>query len=438
MTKNVNPLSPPPSTWRRILRVCIDAGRGFIQDDCYSRASALTFYSLLSIVPVLAILFGIAKGFGFEQALEIDISEHFHQQREIMDRLIAFARSSLLNAQGGVIAGVGVILLLWSVLGLLSNIESTLNAIWKIRLSRTYSRKIIDYLAVMIIAPLFFVTSSSITLFLSTHITRTARESAIFEVISPFLLFILKLFPFFLSAVLFVFIYLFMPNTKVYLRSALLAGIVAGTAFQIWQWVYIHFQLLATSYGAIYGSFAALPLFLIWLQVSWLILLAGAELGFEIENDLFIPYRQLIPLSRKAAALLITFRCIEAFVKGEAPQTDRSLAHELGTSLNPIHDILEILQEAHLLSAVSYHHKTIGYQPARAIESLTFEKVCQAVDHSQDLLASVQQSSVLTKIEEYLKEANQTLEESPQNGSLYKQLGLSHLTPDSSSSLISY
>ena len=312
--------------------------------------------------------------------------------------------------------------MLWSVLGLLSYIENALNAIWKIPVGRPLHRKISDYLATMLICPVFFVTSSSITVFLPTQIAATAHANVFTEAISPVLLFILRLSPFFLSWLLFTFIYLFLPNTHVYLRSALIAGLIGGTAFQLWQWIYIRFQIGVASYGAIYGSFAALPLFLIWLQVSWLILLAGAELAFEIENDLFIPDRKAISLSTKAAALLITFRCIEAFVKGSKPQTDRTLAHELGISLNHLHIILEALQDEKILSAISYRNRTIGYQPARAVESITFNTVCDAIDKSNELIASVAESTPLRKIQEFLQKSDQVIETSPLNLQIYPAL----------------
>lgn len=403
------------SIWRRIFRVCYDATRGFIADDCYTKGSALTFYSLLAIVPVLAVVFGIAKGFGFEPALEKEIIIRFSEQREVMNKLIEFAYSWLHNAKGGIIAGIGTIVLLWSVLGLLSNIENALNAIWKIPVARPYSRKISDYLATMLICPIFFVTSSSITVFLSTQIAATAHSNLLTEAVSPVLLFILKFFPYFLSWVLFTFIYLFLPNTTVYLRSALIAGFVGGTAFQLWQWIYIHFQIGVASYGAIYGSFAALPLFLIWLQISWLILLGGAELAFEIENDLFIPNRRSITLSSKAAALLITYRCIEAFVKGRPPQTDRTLANELGISLNHLHNMLDVLQNEKILSAVFFRSKIIGYQPARAIDAITFSSVCNAIDRGSDLEASIEDSDLLRKIQDYLNQNDKALDQSPIN-----------------------
>jgi membrane protein len=415
---------PPASLpfWKRVYKILLDAARGFIEDDCYSKASALTFYSLLSIVPILAVVFGIAKGFGFEQPLEAMLTQQFAEQKEVLDKFIQFAYSWLHSVKGGVIAGVGVVVLLWSVFGLFNNVETTLNAIWKVPYSRPYSRKISDCLAAVIICPIFFITSSSITVFLTTHISESAHDNAIYEVISPFLLFLLKLSPYFLSWVLFTFLYLFMPNARVYLRSGIIAGILAGTAFQLWQWIYIRFQIGVASYGAIYGSFAALPLFLIWLQTSWLILLAGAEIAYEIENDLFTPFRRYLPLPTKAAALLITYRCIEAFVKGGKPPTNQSLARELGISLYHLQHLLDALQKQHILSAIAGQNRSIGYQPAKPIEMITFMSVSHAIEQSNALMASVTESSPLNKILDYLDSTEQSIEKSPENQILYKAL----------------
>jgi len=404
----------PLSLMKRSWRVAKDTAFGFINDDCYSKASALTFYSLLSIIPVLAVLFGIAKGFGFEQALETEINVRFAEQREIIAKLIQLAYSWLLNAEGGVIAGIGTVVLLWSVFGLLSNIETALNAIWKTRYSRPYARKISDYLATMIVSPIFLVTLSSINVFIHTQFKRN-QDNVFIEAVSPIILFSLKFFPYFLSWALFTFIYMFMPYTKVYARSAIIAGVIAGTMFQAWQWGYIKFQVGVSSYGAVYGSFAALPLFLIWLQISWLILLAGAELAFETENDLFIPAREVSPISMKATALLITFRCVDAFAKGDPPITDRLLAHELGMSLNHLHSVIEILENERILSIAAYHNKTIGYQPARAIDAITFQSVCRAIEHGSSLVGAVKDSPQLDRITDYLAKSNKVLSDSEHN-----------------------
>lgn len=412
----------PLLSWhQRLFRVVKDSAKSFVEDDCYARASALTFYSLFSIVPVFAVLFGIAKGFGFEKSLEFEINQQFVEQKELIEKLIQFSYSWLDTVRGGLIAGVGAITLFWSVFSLLNNIESALNFVWKTRSQRSYFRKMNDYLATMVISPILFVTSSSITVYLSSHLVETSHDSLLIEVVSPILLQLLKLFPFFLSGFLFSFLYLFLPNTKIYFRSACLAGFLAGSAFQIWQWIYIKFQIGAASYGAIYGSFAALPLFLIWLQVSWVILLAGAELAYQIENDLFIPNRKQTTITTKTAALLIVYRCVEAFCKGSPPVTDQSLGRELGISLYHLQNLLEVLNRGGILTSLILKDGTVAYQPAKNTHLITLASVCKIIDEEDSVLASVEDSPAIHTILGYIKKTEEKNEEDPLNIPVYTQ-----------------
>jgi len=384
----------------------------FVNDDCYTKASALTYYVLLSIVPVLAVLFGIAKGFGFEGPLKSEISQRFAEQPEVVEKLIQFACSWLQNVQGGLIAGIGTILLLWTVLGLLNSIEGALNAIWKVKLGRPYHWRLSNYLATIIMAPLFLVTVSSLNVYLS-HTAQSPDQNFWMGAVSPFLLFLIKLSPYLLSWILFTFIYQFMPNTKVDFKVSLIAGILAGTAFQIWQWVYIQFQVMATSYGIVYGSFAALPLFLIWLQTSWLILLAGAELAVEIENNDYLSGHHLTKISRKVAALLITYKSVEAFSKGIPPYTTRQLVQALGFSFQEVQRLIDILHRAGVLSAVLLSSNTVGYQPGKDLHSLTMKDVWDAVESEDQIDAYLSDSPELLKIQATLKTADEALRESP-------------------------
>lgn len=412
---------PLLSWYHRLFRVVKDSAQGFVEDECYSRASALTFYSLLSIVPVFAVLFGIAKGFGFEKNLEFEINQHFIEQKELIEKLIQFSYSWLETVRGGLIAGVGAIALFWSVFGLLNNVESALNFVWKTRSQRSYLRKMNDYLATMVISPILLVTSSSITVYLSGQLVETSHESLLIEVVSPLLLYFFKFFPFLLSGFLFSFLYLFLPNTKIYFRSACLAGIIAGSAFQIWQWIYIKFQIGAVSYGAIYGSFAALPLFLIWLQVSWVILLAGAELAYQIENDLFIPNRKQTRMTTKTAALLIVYRCVEAFCKGNSPLTDQALGRELGVSLYHLQKLIEVLNRGGILTSLVLKDGSTGYQPAKNTHLITFAEVCKILDEEDSILASVEDSTAMNTILCYIKKTEEKNEKDPLNIPIYTQ-----------------
>ena len=363
----------------------VDIFRNFLRDNCYEKASALAFYSALSIVPVLAVVLGIAHGFGFGNDLESDLSNQFFQQPEVKDKLLEFAHSWLQNVEGGVIAGVGTLILLWSVISLLISVESSLNDIWKIKNGRTFFQKIRDYLMVVIIAPLIFVASSSISIYLLGQVTKSAEGNVFFETLSPVLLFFLGLFPLFLMWILFTFLYLFIPNTKVYFREALIAGLLAGTAFQLWQWLYIKFQLNVTTYNTVYGSFAAVPLFLIWLQVSWMIVLLGAEIAVEIENGFFMSNRNPRFLTFKEAALLVMQKCTEVFAKGEPPLNDLQLKKQLGIPLDHMHTLLEVLHKDHLLSAVALEDGSLGYQPAQSAKNITPELVNEACDKLQQV-----------------------------------------------------
>lgn len=397
-------------------------GKNFFRDNCYDKASALAFYSALSIVPVLAVMFGIAQGFGFGKDLEANISDQFFQQAEVKDKLIQFAHSWLQNVEGGVIAGVGTLILLWSVISLLISVESSLNEIWKINTGRRFLQKIRDYLTVIFIAPLIFVASSSINFYLVSQVTATARSNVFVEQLSPYLLFFLSLFPLFLIWILFTFVYIFVPNTRVYFREAAIAGVIAGTAFQLWQWLYIKFQLNVTTYGAVYGSFAAVPLFLIWLQVSWIIVLAGAEIAVEMENGFFMRNRKPQILPVKTAALWVVYSCADAFAKAEPPMTDLDLKNQLGIPLNHLHRILEVLCKNRIISEVSLGGETLGYQPAQAIQNITPQLVGDAIDKLDEIPAHVTENAELEKIEQLVSEMNKPSSHSFGNKSLYSIL----------------
>ena len=266
------------------LRIILLALRGFDENKCQLRASALTFYTLLSIVPVVAMAFGISKGFGLDKMLEKQLLEKLPGQQEVVTQIITFARTLLDNTKGGMIAGIGVAVLFWTVIKVLGNIEKSFNDIWGIKEARSLGRRFSDYLSVMLLCPVLLIMSSGATVFLATQITLLTEKFAFLGVFAPAIFLIVKLLPFCVIWALFSFIYIFMPNTKVYFKSGLIAGIAAGTIYQVVQWIYINFQVGVSKYNAIYGSFAALPLFLVWLQLSWLIVLLGVEISFARQN----------------------------------------------------------------------------------------------------------------------------------------------------------
>ncbi len=278
-----DPAKPIKSFFIRSLKIAISSGIGFIKDECFLKSSALTYYSLLSIVPFLAVAFGIAIKFGFEKSLESAILDRFKDQSEIGYKIMDFMHSTLEHTHGGVIAGTGIIMLIWAVITLMICIRQSLNSIWKKTNSRSISRTFISYLAILFFCPIFFIVSSGISLYALREIIEASKATDLYDVLSPVIYFLFHFVPFVLSWLAFIFIYRFVPSAKVPWKSAVIAGILAGTTYQVVQWTYFHFQIGVTSYGAMYGSFAAIPLFLIWLNLSWLILLGGAQIAYQLK-----------------------------------------------------------------------------------------------------------------------------------------------------------
>ncbi len=402
------------------LRIFLLAVRGFAEDKCQLRASALTFYSLLSIVPVVAMAFGIAKGFGFEKLLEKQLIEKMQGQEEVIGQVITFANSFLENTQGGLIAGVGIGLLFWTVIKVLGNVESSFNDIWGIKKARSLGRKFSDYLSMMMICPILLIMSSSVTVVIASQIKLVLAKLAFLGPVSTVILFFLKFLPYCVMWVLFTFMYIFMPNTKINFKSGLIGGIIGGTIYQIVQWGYITFQVGVSKYGAIYGSFAALPLFLVWLQVSWLIVLFGAEISFAEQN---VDTYEFEPDSLKASysfrrliALSIAHVCVKKFDKAEEPLSANQISHEMEMPIRLVRQVLFDLTESGVLSEVKLDDgKLIAYQPARDIEDLTIHNVLNLIDHHGVDDIPFVESGEIKKIKSSLENMAKTLSTSPEN-----------------------
>jgi membrane protein len=375
------------SFWINQLRILLLAFRGFNEDRCQLRASALTFYTLLSIVPVLAMAFGFARGFGFDTVLQNQIVQNLPGQEEVARKMIGFANAFLENTKNGVIAGVGVVLLFWTVVQVLNNIEQSFNEIWGIQKGRTLARQFSDYLAMVLICPVLLIAASSMTVVVTSKADLLAEKLVFLGPVGGWLLYIFHFLPYMVVWLLFTFIYIFMPNTTVSWRSGLIGGILAGTAYQVTQWAYIMFQIGAARFGPVYGSFAALPLFLTWLQISWLIVLFGAEISFaeqNVETYEFEPDSLRVSHSfKRLTALNVAYVCIKKFAKGQAPVAALEIAHELGMPLRLVNLVIYELTEAGVLSETKFEDgKSPAFQPAMDISVMTIRWVLERLDHN--------------------------------------------------------
>jgi membrane protein len=413
-------LSRPKAFFVRGLKILLLAIRGYQRDQCATKASALTFYSVLSVVPVIAVFFAVAKGFGFDKKLQAQLLAKFSGQTDVLLKVFEFSDSMLRKTNGGVIAGIGVALLLWSVIKVLGRIEESFNDVWKVEKPRTIARKCTDYLSVTIVCPIIFIMASSLTVTVASQLKSIAGKLSQWGLPSAPILLLLEIIPFFLIWVLFAFVFIYMPNTKVRLKSGIVAAVVAGSAYQAAQWIYISFQVGMAKANAIYGSFAALPLFLLWMQLSWLVVLMGSELSFAVQNADTHGFPEgaetVSPRHRKILSLLIARLVIRNFAAGETPLTPSRIANVLAMPLLLVHRILADFSAAEFLSLLKTEDgEEAAYQPARDIRGITVKTVLDVLDRRGSAELPFPPTGDFHAVSEILDAFGETIDRSPEN-----------------------
>ncbi|MGB8490105.1 MAG: YihY/virulence factor BrkB family protein [Bacteroidales bacterium] len=402
------------------MRIIVVSARGFLKDKVQIRASSLTFYSLLSIVPIAAIGFAIAKGFGLDQNLNEMLTKEFKTQPEVLNWILKEASTALQETRGGYIAGVGMIILFWSVMLILDQIESAFNHIWQINVSRPWYRKFTDYLTIMLIAPVFVILSGSITVLIGTQLSEFISSSGILDFFKPVVSFLIKLVPYILTWTALTLLFIVMPNTKVRFRPALVSGIIVGTILQALQWLYIDLQFGISKLSAIYGSFAAFPLFIIWMQSSWTIVLLGAELSFanqnlskyEFESDaLDVSHYQ-----KRALGLMILNLIVRNFAMGEKPLNAINISKSLKIPVRLVLEILQELADADLISVIHEdEHQERLYQPSIDINKLSVSYVLKKFDRKGTEHPSFFKNKEYNRITEMLDKFDRIVAKSDSN-----------------------
>lgn len=361
-------LSAKRMTLYDILKSFILVFRNIDRTELNTRAAALTYKNLLSIVPILAVLFAIARGFGLQDEVQRELIKYFEGQTDLINRAMTFIDNSLQYAHGGVFLGIGVVILLYTVVNLLSSIEDNFNLIWNIKNGRTYYRQFTDYLALIVIAPVFLICNAGFSILLSN----TANMELIGYMVRP----IIKIAPFLITIFLFTFLYIYIPNTKVRFMPAFIAGTFSGTVFQIFQMLYIGGQIWISKYNAIYGSFAALPLLMLWLQLSWFILLFGVQLSYAYQNVAKFSFEQETKnISRRFkdfVLLAILNLIVKRFENGEKPYTadEISMIHRIPTKLTS-ESIYYLLELGVIVETPTIDLLVPAYVPAIDINKLT-------------------------------------------------------------------
>lgn len=401
-------------------RVYILAFKGFFEDRASVRAAALTYFTMLSIVPIFAIVFAIARNFGFEERLHEVINNNMAGREDIMTWLTNLVDKLLSNVKGGLIAGIGGIILFWSVIQVLNNIEAAFNDIWQIKKARSPFRKFSDYLAIIILTPFAIGLSGSMMVKVQTM----ANE---FEFLKPFIVILIKSVPYLSTWILLTIVYIVMPNTKVRFKHALIAGVIAGTVVVLFQALYQDLQIGVWRFNTLYGSIAMVPLLLLWLQVTWLIVLMGAELSFAYQNIEHYEFEddalKLSHNNKRILTLLISYQIINNFEEGGEPRNTDFLSHELGIPLRLLNELVYDLVSAGILVELAADNpKDRSYVPAVDIHRITVEFVYSQMEKVGGDHLYVTESPELDKITKIHDHILHSIRESPSN-ILLKDLG---------------
>mgnify|MGYP001107978017 CR=1 FL=1 len=411
--RDINEWRNPVIRWLvQQYRLLFYTARGLLEHGTIVRSAALTFYTLMSLVPIVAVVFAVVKGFGLADGLIDNLYALFPQNPEIIDYVVGFAEKALARTQGGVVAAVALVMLFWAIIRVFGSIESAFNNIWEVKVERSVTRQYTDYIAVVMIVPVLWVVANAVGNY--TQQLLGFDGSWYFDLLSRFA-------SMFIIWVMFTILYIIIPNTKVKFKSALMAGIVAGTLFLLFQWGYIYIQRWMTSYNAIYGSFAALPLFLIWMQTSWEILLFGGELSFAYQNiarfgeereSLLISYDQ-----RRKVLLAVMLIVVRNFRDrgGAMPADDIRTQLDLPTRI--VNDVLfQLVQAGQLISVRSGDgERETAFTPAHDIASMTVYGVLEAVERSGQTTFDLGQTPELARVDRELEMLKDSARQSQEN-----------------------
>lgn len=360
-------------------------------------ASSLTYSTVLAIVPIMAVVFAVARGFGYSIYIEKWFMGTLESQPDVANTLIEFVNSYLIHTQKGLFLGIGLLFMLWTVLMLISNIERAFNDVWQVKHQRSIFRTFTDYIALLFLIPIVIVISSGLSIWIA------ALDNHLHDVvvIGPLMSFLIKLSPYLLLSLAFTALYVFMPNTKVKLRSAILPGIMAGVSMQLFQLVYINSQIWISNYNAIYGSFAILPFSLLWIQTSWIICLVGAEISYCRQNaEDFLTIKPQEPSfnSRVEMSWAIMTHVAERFKSGEEALTAMDIKKHTGIPMRNVSALLYDLQRIHFLAEIVHDEKgeTAQYLPAEALANLSREVLAERLANLGDTMSATPQSEINT------------------------------------------
>lgn len=358
----------------KIIRMSYFALENYKRTKSNLWASSLSYYSLMSIVPFLAIAFSVAKGLGGDALIKEEILRNSPLQPEALEKLLSFSDRLMESAKGGVIAGAGLIFLAWSIMNIFTLVEKSFNEIWGVKRGRDFVRKFTDYFSIVLIFPMVLVLSNG--LIATFQIYFLGKESIVAVVI--------KLTPYLLMSFFFTFIYLIIPNTKVKLSNAFIAGLVTTILYNVIQYVLLKSQVLLLSYNKVYGSFSVVPVFIIWQKMIWFIILLGAHLSFILQNSYKFGYTigegNMCVRSKREALFAIVYLLTQNYQCEEAPLTIEDFGHKLSISMGEVGQLMEFLLDVEIALEVSTSSEERFFKINKNINTFTVGEFIEIVE----------------------------------------------------------
>ncbi|GHU71257.1 hypothetical protein FACS189413_12760 [Bacteroidia bacterium] len=363
-----------------LLKIISLAIRRYQEDNLQRSASALTYSTFLSIIPLLAVVLAIAKGFGFQNIVESQLFTYFPGQREVVGQSFNFVDSYMAQTKDGIFLGAGLLLLFYTVYSLIARIENTFNSIWQVNKGRSATRRITDYFSVFLLIPIFMLCSAGASILVATMMDTLKQYELIGSVAEKLIFFT----PTLLNIVVFTVLYIFMPNTNVKFKHAIAGGIFAAIGFQVFQFLYISGQIWVSRYNAIYGSFALLPLLLLWMQVSWVICLIGAEITYASQNvqnyDYEVDSKTISRRYLDFVTLTIAVLIFKRFEKGEKAYSATEMTTQHRMPIRLTNNILHKLVELNILTEIKDSDGEPVFQPAIDINQITIASFFEKID----------------------------------------------------------
>lgn len=370
-------------TWRvNVIKTINLSVRSFFNSDMQTQACAMTYRTLLAIVPALALLFAIGRGFGLQNLLQEELMRVFPAQKEAVIMALNFVDSYLSQSSEGVFLGIGIVFLLWTLISLLSNIEDTFNLIWGVKQGRSLGRKITDYTAMLLILPVIMICASGLSLLLST----TLQAILHFSFLTPVATIIIECSSWVLTCLFFALIYFLIPNTKVKFANAMMSGVFAGTGFLILQWIFLTGQMYVARYNAIYGSVSFLPLMLIWLQLTFVVIFAGGVICYSSQNIFMYNFHDVIQnmsiTYRGRLFIAVSAAVIQKFTAGNGPATVAEMVKAYNLPPNLVSMVCDKCVAAGIFSVAEIDptHEIRGYQPALDPSTLSVKELFTRLD----------------------------------------------------------